>query len=642
MSENVARDEEGLLSKYDVVICGTGLIQSILASALTRAGKSVLHCDAEGYYGELDAVLTLPYINHGEVWQDHTPHGGATEVLPGRLSLSRPCLKLRSTHTLTNVSLQVGTPVETQYGAGVVQELGATKVVIALNTWKLANGSSPSLHVSIPDLDSLDETLESYLACNCHVRPTLLAQAEKLLQQSARSFAIDVTPTLIFGSGTAVSGFLTSNVSEYVEFKPIEGMLWFDGEGNLSRVPCSKGDVFNTKLLNPLEKRKLMKFLQLVMDFTISEQSSVEEETSVAEEVHSLNERALNQGRSLSRPQNKAVKTGDLEILREAIEANEIDFETYLAETQKLSPPLKLLVRHALALETTSVSVSIGDGMRRLSQHLQGLGKFGKTAFLVPMYGSGEFPQAFCRSAAVHGGTYLLRRRPMSVECTDGHVTGVVISGPVEGSEHKTVLCNHVVVPVNTTQTIASKQILRRVSIISGNIVHEGGAQRHIILIPPNSTLGNKNAIHGIVLDHSAKVVPPNCTLLHLTTMLHGDDDDSFLERAAIALLPADSVELYHVLFSYDLFDDTTSEFCTGLHVCRQTGQTLASDDAFVVAKNVFAQICPDIAFLTLSEKMENTIKQNLAGREEADEERDVLDKAAELFQKTNVDLGNE
>jgi RAB protein geranylgeranyltransferase component A len=76
MSENVARDEEGLLSKYDVVICGTGLIQSILASALTRAGKSVLHCDAEGYYGELDAVLTLPYINHGEVWQDHTPHGG--------------------------------------------------------------------------------------------------------------------------------------------------------------------------------------------------------------------------------------------------------------------------------------------------------------------------------------------------------------------------------------------------------------------------------------------------------------------------------------------------------------------------------------------------------------------------------------
>jgi Rab proteins geranylgeranyltransferase component A len=639
MSENVPRDEEGLLTKYDVVICGTGLIQSILASALARAGKSVLHCDAQGYYGELDAVLTLPYINHGEVWQDHTLQQ-ITEVLPGRLLLSRPVLKLRSTHTLTSVSLQVGTSVETPYGAGVVKELGSTKVVISLNTWTLANGLSPSLHVGIPE--GRDETLETYLALNCRVRPTLLVEAEKLLQQSSRSFAIDITPSLIFGSGAAVSGFLTSNVSEYVEFKPIEGMLWFDGEGNLSRVPCSKGDVFGTKLLNPLEKRKLMKFLQLVMDFAVSEQSPVEEETSVAEELHSLNERALNQGRSLSRPQNKAVKAGDLETLREAIEANEIDFESYLAETQKLSPSLKSLVRHALALETTQVSVSIGDGMRRLCQHLQGLGKFGTTAFLVPMYGSGEFPQAFCRSAAVHGGTYLLRREPMSVESTDGHVTGVVISGPVEGSEDKTIFCSHVVVPVNVTRAVASKQILRRVSVISGNIVHEGGTQRHIILIPPNSTLGNKNAIHGIVLDHSAKVVPPNCTLLHLTTTLKGDTDDSFLERAAIALLPADSVELYHVSFSYDLFDDPKSEFCTGLHICRQTGQTLASDDAFVVAKEVFDRICPDVDFLTLSEKMDNTVKENLAGREEEDEERDALDKAAELLQKTNVDGVNE
>lgn len=641
MSENIRRDDEGLLSKYDVVLCGTGLIQSILASALARAGKSVLHCDAQGYYGELDAVLTLPYINHGEVWQDQTPPR-TSEVSPGRLSLSKPCLKLRSTHTLTNFPLQVGTPVETPYGAGVVQELGASKVVITLNTWTLANGSSPSLYVSIPDLDSLDVALETYLARNCRVQPTLLVQAEKLLQRSSRSFAIDITPTLIFGSGAAVSGFLASSVSEYIEFKPIEGMLWFDSAGNLSRVPCSKGDVFSSKLLNPLEKRKLMKFLQLVMDFAISEQSPAEEETSVAEEVHSLNERALNQGRSLSRPQNKAVKTGDLEILREAIEANEIDFESYLAETQKLSPSLKSLVRHALALETSDISISIGDGMRRLCQHLQGLGKFGTTAFLVPMYGSGEMPQAFCRSAAVHGATYLLRREPMSVEFIDDHVAGVVISGPVEGSEHKTVLCSHVVVPINATQSVTSKQILRRVSVISGNIVNDGGAQRHIILIPPNSKLDNKNAIHGIVLDHSAKVVPPNCTLLHLTTTLYGDDDDSFLERAAMALLPADSVELYHVSFSYNLYDHQKSELFTGLHVCQQTGQTLASDDAFVVAKDLFNQICPDVDFLTLSEEMENTIRENLAGREEEDEERDVLDKAAELIQKTKVGVGNE
>ena len=51
------RDEEGLLQKYDVIICGTGLVQSILASALARAGKSVLHCDGNDYYWRIRCSL---------------------------------------------------------------------------------------------------------------------------------------------------------------------------------------------------------------------------------------------------------------------------------------------------------------------------------------------------------------------------------------------------------------------------------------------------------------------------------------------------------------------------------------------------------------------------------------------------------
>ena len=36
--------------EYDVIICGTDLIQSILSSALSRAGKKVLHCDGKYFY----------------------------------------------------------------------------------------------------------------------------------------------------------------------------------------------------------------------------------------------------------------------------------------------------------------------------------------------------------------------------------------------------------------------------------------------------------------------------------------------------------------------------------------------------------------------------------------------------------------
>jgi RAB protein geranylgeranyltransferase component A len=638
MTDDSPRDEEGLLAKYDVVVCGTGLVPSILASALARAGKSILHCDAKGYYGELDAVLSLPFVQHGEVWNLPEEEESKNNTSPDRLKIATPHLTLHSTDTLTSVQLKIDTPVTTPYGSGIVKELPngeANKLVISLDTWTLADGVSPTLYIGIPD--EFEGELETYLAEKCQIQSTLLIQAEKLLQQSSRSFAIDVTPSLIFGSGPAVLGFIMSNVSDYVEFKSIEGMLWLDNKGKLSRVPCSKGDVFGTKLLNPLEKRKLMKFLQLVMDYATSLQAAEEEEVSAEEEVQSVNERQLNQGRSLSRPQNKAVKTGDLETLKAAVEANEMDFETYLTETQKLPASLKSLVRHALALETTTSSVSIGDGMRRLCHHLQGLGKFGTTAFLAPLYGSGEFPQAFCRSAAVHGATYLLRREPKFVETADGRVTGVVISGLDDESEDKTVACDHVIVPPTVSQKKPSHHILRRVSVVNQKIIQDVKEERHIMLIPPNSSLNNDNAIHGIAFDSSVKVVPPNCTLLHLTTTVQDVTEHSVLENAAKALLPEGAVELYHVSFSYPLYDDEPpSESPVGLHVCKQTGQTLAADDAFVIAKEMFDQICPDLEFLQLSEKMDNTIKENLAGREEEDEERDVLDKAAGMLQSTD------
>jgi len=38
--------------KFDVAICGTSLSNCVLAAALSRAGMSVLHLDANEFYGE--------------------------------------------------------------------------------------------------------------------------------------------------------------------------------------------------------------------------------------------------------------------------------------------------------------------------------------------------------------------------------------------------------------------------------------------------------------------------------------------------------------------------------------------------------------------------------------------------------------
>ena len=44
---------------YDVIVLGTGLCESIVAAALSRCGKKVLHLDHRTYYGGCNATLDL-------------------------------------------------------------------------------------------------------------------------------------------------------------------------------------------------------------------------------------------------------------------------------------------------------------------------------------------------------------------------------------------------------------------------------------------------------------------------------------------------------------------------------------------------------------------------------------------------------
>eukprot|EP00986_Skeletonema_menzelii_P013851 scaffold8517_cov89-Skeletonema_menzelii.AAC.1 len=70
------------------------------------------------------------------------------------------------------------------------------------------------------------------------------------------------------------------------------------------------------------------------------------------------------------------------------------------------------------------------------------------------MYGSGELSQAFGRSGAVYGSTYMLRRPPLRITLEQGssRVSGVVLGGEgIAGFDDddldQEILCEHVIVP---------------------------------------------------------------------------------------------------------------------------------------------------------------------------------------------------
>jgi len=628
------RDEEGLLLRYDVVLCGTGLVQSLLASALARAGFSVLHCDGNDYYGEYDAVVPQSFA-----WEGAHDKEKEERVDCSPFSL-RPntSIHLHSTETLTHVPIQVGTELTTPYGNGEVVSLPQSQdhrssVIVRLKYWTLANGKSPKLYVGIPP----DASWEQHLL-KLDLMPTRLRQAQQVLHQQ-RQFSLDLTPSLLYASGNAVKALLTSGVADYMEFKALEGLLWFENT-RLSRVPCSKGDVFATSLLTPLDKRRLMKFLQLTLDYATAQlqrehaednnSTKNDNKTTSLTQVQALNEHHLNQGRSLARPQNKAIATNELQTLDDSLD---MPFAEYLAQHAKLSSNLISIVLHALALEPTS-NICTRQGMFQLCQHVQSLGRFGTTAFIVPMYGSGELSQSFCRSAAVHGATYLLRRAPKRVIVKDDKVQGILLSQ--EHAENEKVLpCDHVVVGTHAIAPLSKQRLYRRISIVLGRLLADQDEQRHVLIIPPGK-MGNTCAIHGLVLDATVGVAPSGCTILHLTTTASEDENaDKMLERVVNDLHQAG--EVYHVSFSYALPDNEEEiPIIDGLHVCRPLGQSVTLDSQVEQAKSIFQSICPDVEFLTMSRKMDEIVKERLAGQEDdEDEERIVLESAMNMMEDT-------
>lgn len=104
----------------------------------------------------------------------------------------------------------------------------------------------------------------------------------------------------------------------------------------LSRVPCSKADVFGTKLLTPLEKRRLMKFLLFVSDWGLQR---------AGEDVSSRNEAGLARGRSLRRPQNREAASGDFDSAGHAGKP----FREFL-ESCGFSEKVRAMVIHTFAL----------------------------------------------------------------------------------------------------------------------------------------------------------------------------------------------------------------------------------------------------------------------------------------------------
>eukprot|EP01041_Mallomonas_annulata_P004415 gene4415-8790_t len=385
-------DDDALSVIFDVVLIGTGPVESILASSLSKYGKKVLHIEKNDYYGKdyacfsLKELMMLPMVNTFGL-------GDVNEVRDK--SANKFSEEIPSIHNSSRSS-KIHSPV--CFGYLMEKEKEDVK--------QQQQNLSTTIHPAFLGYKSSHHmTLARALFYN-------------------KKFSIDLSFRFILSTGNMVDYMINSGVSKYLEFRCVESLYIAErttattttsttttsssiSSSSITLVPCSKGDVFKTKLLSALEKRSLMKLLQLASDW-----GRIKE----GQEVTTLNERLLDNGSALHRPQNKEVilEVRDLEGYEEK------PFTAFLTHLG-LSLKLQDLVRYALCLDPSPSPSCTDDrhavmpahtavtGMRSLYHHMRAMGQYGGTAFLAPLYGVSEVPQAFCRICAVWGGIYVLR-----------------------------------------------------------------------------------------------------------------------------------------------------------------------------------------------------------------------------------------
>ncbi|XP_060532291.1 rab proteins geranylgeranyltransferase component A 1 isoform X3 [Cylas formicarius] len=197
--------ENQLPSNFDLIVVGTGLIESIVSAAASRIGKTVLHIDSDNYYGGHWASFSLTAIQNFLKEQLESQHPKSSS----ELSIGNNLFNVK------NIEIHSNIPKKT------------------------ANSSSNS--IEFPNCS--EHANSSVSVDNLHTNIQEWQFTTESLLNDSRKFNIDLAPKLQYARGQFVELLISSNIARYSEYRSVSRVLtWLNGQ--LEVVPCSRADVF--------------------------------------------------------------------------------------------------------------------------------------------------------------------------------------------------------------------------------------------------------------------------------------------------------------------------------------------------------------------------------------------------------------
>ncbi|XP_065635570.1 rab escort protein 1 isoform X2 [Quercus suber] len=179
------------------------------------------------------------------------------------------------------------------------------------------------------------------------------------------------------------------------------------------------------------------------------------------------------------------------------------------------------------------------DGIDRLALYNSSVGRFPNAlgAFLYPIYGHGELPQAFCRRAAVKGCIHVLRMPMIALlmdKCT-GHYKGVRLSSGQDLFSHQLILDPFSVVPLPlisspTDSPRENRQILgledEKWKVARGICITRSSLRpdtsNFLVVYPPRSLYPEQvTSIQALHIGSDLAVCPSGMFVLYFCTLCH-------------------------------------------------------------------------------------------------------------------------
>lgn len=194
-----------------------------------------------------------------------------------------------------------------------------------------------------------------------------------------RDWNVDLIPKFVMANGNLVKILLNTNVSQYLEWKCIDGTFvyqWDKGgvfskaKGTIHKVPANDKEALASDLMGLFEKNRCRKFFQFIQDFEKSDAKTHKGFTPTT--------------------------TNFSEVIKKyGLETNTSDF-----------------IGHAVALYTNDdfLEKPMIDTMEKIKLYMTSIGKYGDSPFIYPVWGLSGLAEGFSRLCALYGGTYMLNR----------------------------------------------------------------------------------------------------------------------------------------------------------------------------------------------------------------------------------------